>query len=167
MTRKSLKKNFEHLQNKLLSEIKSLYGGELVSVVIFGSVARATFRSDSDIDLLIIAEGLPRGRMKRIEEFASAEEKLDPFLDSLKKEGIQTHISAIFKTPEEAQRGSPIFLDMVQDARILFDRGQFFSRLLRRLRKRLQELGARRVWKGNVWYWVLKPDYKPGEVIEL
>jgi hypothetical protein len=56
---------------------------------------------------------------------------------------------------------------MVEDASILFDRNGFFSKILDRLRARLKELGAKRVWKGNIWYWVLKPDYKPGEVIEL
>lgn len=163
----SLKERFKELQDNLLFETKSFYGARLVSVVVFGSVARETYRPDSDIDVLIIAETLPRGRMKRVEEFSAIEERLDPFLDSLKKEGIQTCISAIFKTPEEAEHGSPLFLDMVEDALILFDREQFFSRVLGKLRKRLKELGARRIWKGNVWHWVLKPDYKPGEVFEL
>jgi hypothetical protein len=26
---------------------------------------------------------------------------------------------------------------------------------------------AKRVWKGSAWYWDLKPDYRPGDVIEL
>ena len=56
---------------------------------------------------------------------------------------------------------------MVEDAKILFDRDVFFGVVLERLRKRLKELGARRIWRGNVWYWDLKPDYKPGDVIEL
>lgn len=167
ISRVSLKEKFQELQDNLLSEIKSFYSDRLVSVVVFGSVAGETYRPDSDIDVLIIAEALPRGRMKRVEEFSAVEERLDPFLDSLKKEGIHTYMSAVFKTPEEAERGSPLFLDMVEDARILFDRDQFFSRVLGSLRKRLKELGARRIWKGNVRHWVLKPDYKPGEVFEL
>jgi len=56
---------------------------------------------------------------------------------------------------------------MVEDARILYDKSEFFSKRLERLRKRLKELGTKRVWKGNIWHWVLKPDYQPGEVIEL
>ncbi|MFQ5721592.1 MAG: nucleotidyltransferase domain-containing protein, partial [Candidatus Aminicenantales bacterium] len=86
---------------------------------------------------------------------------------SLRKEGINTYISPIFKTPQEAEIGSPLFLDMVEDARILFDRDGFFSKILDRLRQKLKKLGARRIWQGNAWYWILKPDYKPGDVIEL
>ena len=80
---------------------------------------------------------------------------------------VHTFISSVFKTPQEAELGSPLFLDMVEDARILYDKSEFFSKRLERLRKRLKELGTKRVWKGNIWHWVLKPDYQPGEVIEL
>jgi predicted nucleotidyltransferase len=162
-----LKEKFKDLQDILLEETKSFYGDRLISFVIFGSVARETFRYDSDIDLLIIAEDLPKGRMKRVAQFSAVEDRIAPFLESLKKEGIDTFISAIFKTPQEAELGSPLFLDMVEDARILYDKNAFFAKRLDRLRKRLKELGAKRVWRGNIWHWVLKPDYRPGEVIEL
>jgi len=162
-----LKERFKELEDKLLAEVKSFYGDRLVSFVVFGSVARETYRFDSDIDVLIIAEGLPNGRMKRVAQFLTIEDRIEPFLKSLQKEGINTCISTVFKTPEEAEMGSPLFLDMVEDASILFDSNGFFSKRLVRLRNRLRELGSKRVWRGNAWYWVLKPDYKPGEVIEL
>jgi len=162
-----LKERFKELENKLLTEVKSFYGDRLVSFVVFGSVARETYRFDSDIDVLIIAEGLPNGRMKRVAQFLTIEDRIESFLKTLQKEGINTYISPVFKTPEEAEMGSPLFLDMVEDASILFDSNGFFSKRLARLRNRLRELGAKRVWRGNAWYWVLKPDYKPGEVIEL
>ena len=162
-----LKEKFKELQDKLLEETKSFYRDRLVSFIVYGSVARETFRFNSDIDLLIIAENLPKGRMKRVAEFSAVEDRIEPFLESLKKKGIDTFISSVFKTPQEAELGSPLFLDMVEDARILYDKNEFFSKRLERLRKRLKELGAKRVWKGNIWHWVLKPDYQPGEVIEL
>ena len=162
-----LKARFRELQDRLLKEIISFYGSRLVSVVVFGSVARQTCRNDSDVDVLIIAEGLPTGRMKRVEEFSVIEERLEPFLKSLRDEGIDTCISPVFKTPEEAEKKSPLFLDMVEDAVILFDREDFFFNILEKLRNRLRELGAKRRWMANAWYWDLKPDYRPGEVIEL
>ena len=50
---------------------------------------------------------------------------------------------------------------------ILYDRDGFFRRMLNRVQKRLQELGARKVYIGRMWYWDLKPDTVPGEVVEL
>lgn len=163
-----LKEKFRELEKLLLSMIKSHYGERLISVVIFGSVARETQNFDSDLDVLIIAKDLPKGRMKRIGEFENVEEKIEPFLESLRKgNGINTYISAVMKTPEEAEKGSPLFLDMVEDAKILFDKKGFFEKRLDKLRKRLKELGSKRIWRGNAWYWDLKPDYTPGEVFEI
>jgi len=56
---------------------------------------------------------------------------------------------------------------MVEDAIILYDRGSFFENILNRLRKRLNELNAKRVRMGKMWYWVLKEPYEFGEVIEI
>lgn len=162
-----LKERFREIEERILAEVQNHYGARLVSVVLFGSAARKTQRFDSDIDVLIIAKELPRGRMKRIQEFEAVENRLEPFIRTLKRDGIETYLSVVIKSPEEAEAGSPLFLDMVEDARILFDREGFFTRRLDRLRKRLAELGSKRIWKGNMWYWLLKPDYKSGDIIEL
>ena len=56
---------------------------------------------------------------------------------------------------------------MVDDAIILYDRDNFFTEILERLRKRLKELKAKRVRVGKMRYWKLKDDYRFGEVIEI
>jgi len=38
---------------------------------------------------------------------------------------------------------------------------------MRRLRQTLERLGARRRTLGHLRYWDLKPDFKPGDVVEL
>lgn len=162
-----LKEAFDDLLAKLLSAIQDTYRKRLVTVAVFGSVARGVMRHDSDVDLLIVAQDLPRGRPNRMKEFAAVEQALEPDLRRLLTTGIQTTLAPVFKTPEEAQAGSPLFLDMVEDARLLYDRDDFFGQRLARLRGRLAELGAKRIWRGNAWYWDLKPDYQPGEVFEL
>ena len=162
-----LKERFKELQDRLLSEIKTFYGETLVSVVVFGSVGRGTQTFNSDVDVLIIARNLPRGRIKRVRAFEMVENNLGAFLKGIEGDGINSCISPIFKTPEETERGSLVFLDMVEDAHVMFDRDNYFSAFLKRLKDRLHTLGAKRVWMGNAWYWDLKPDYKPGEVFEL
>ncbi len=153
--------------NKLLENFtdaaKKHYGNRLVSIVVYGSVGRGTPRFDSDIDCLIICRDLPQGRTQRIEDFLILEEKLSPELKRLQQQGVSTTFSPILKTPEEVLKGSPLFLDMIEDAKILYDARQFFEKYLVNLKKRLKILGSKRVWKGNAWYWILKP----GEVFEI
>ncbi|MEN2985996.1 MAG: nucleotidyltransferase domain-containing protein [Thermodesulfovibrionaceae bacterium] len=162
-----LKEKYKELINLLLRELKVFYQERLVSVVLFGSVARETQRFDSDIDLLIVVEDLPKGRLKRTMEFMEIEEKIQDFLKDLEKIGINTYLSPVLKTPEEVKIGSPLFLDLVEDAKILYDREDFFKKELEKIKEKLKSLGAKRYWLGNAWYWVLKPDIKPGETIKL
>ncbi len=162
-----LRENFDRLLTATLKAVQDHYRERLVALAVYGSVARGTAREDSDVDLLIVCDSLPLGRIRRIEEFDKVEKRLEPVLRSLQNHGISTSLSVVLKTPDEVRKGSPLYLDLVEDARILFDRGGFFRSYLDELKKRLARLGARRVWRGNAWYWDLKPDFKPGDVIEL
>jgi len=105
--------------------------------------------------------------MRRVEEFLAVEERLAPLLTACGAEGEAPTLSPVLKTPEEVRSGNPLFLDMVEDARILYDERGFFAACLDRLRSRLRQLGAQRIRRGNAWHWVLKPDLKPGEIFEL
>jgi len=69
---------------------------------------------------------------------------------------------------EEATENRYVFLDMVDDAVVLFEPEGFFARRMGELRRRLEELGARRIFlPDGSWYWDLKPDLTLGEVFEL
>ena len=48
-----LKEKFRELEHRVLSEIMAYYGERLISVVVFGSVARGEARPDSDVDVLV------------------------------------------------------------------------------------------------------------------
>ncbi len=162
---KSIIEKYDMILEALKNELKSFYGERLISAVVFGSVGRRTPNYNSDIDILIIAENLPTGRIKRIKEFGFIEDKLESLIASLKNSGINTYISPVIKTPEEVAAGSPLFLDMTLDAQILIDKDGFFANELERLRKRLNVLGSKRINRGNAFFWDLKPDYKPNEDI--
>ena len=163
----SLLQRYDLLLDAVLAELRRGYGDRLVAAAVFGSVGRGTPRDDSDVDLLIVARDLPEGRIRRVEEFLPMEARLERALQLIQGDGAPVMLSPVFKTPEEVERGSPLFLDMVDDARIVYDPEPFLAAYLDRLRSRLRELGARRVWLGNAWYWELKPDLRPGEVFSL
>jgi predicted nucleotidyltransferase len=165
---KTYREIYLDLLDALQSRVIQHYGDALISLVFFGSVARGLFRPDSDIDLLIIAENLPRGRVPRVLDFQQGVEgRLEETLRGLGREGIHPLLSPVIKTPDEVRLGSPLFLDMVAEAKISFDRGEFFRKYLKGLEAKLRRMGARKVrFKGGS-YWLLKPDYRPGDIIEL
>lgn len=163
----TLLERYARLVDRLVAELRAHYGERLISVAVFGSVGRGTPREDSDVDLLIVARDLPRGRLRRVDEFLPVETRLEGALREVDSSGAPVTLSPVFKTPAEVEHGSPLFLDMVEDARIVYDRDGFLVGYLEGFRARLQALGARRIRRGNAWYWELKPDLKPGEVFTL
>lgn len=142
---------------------QALLGDRLVSVVLFGSLARGEARERSDIDVLVVAEDFPR----------SLAERRRLLMDAWDRVRAQTGLGSVewnlvTKTPEEARHRSPLYLDMVDDAHLLVDREGFFAAVLAGMRARMRELGSRRVYlPDRRWYWDLKPDFRFGEVVEI
>ncbi len=163
------------LLNETLKELAMAYtevlkeqlGESLIAVVLFGSVARGEAAAQSDIDLLIVVSGLPESRLARQRCLEPVDARFEEELAALRRQGVLTDFSPLLKTPGEAARLTPLYFDLVQDALILYEREGFFSAVLERLRESFRRLGARRVRRGKLRYWELKPDYTPGEVFEL
>ncbi len=151
------------LLSELVEALKRKYGGRLVSVVVFGSVARGEYGKNSDVDVIVVIESLPKSKLRRQEEFISVEEIIEKKMG----EDVLVKLSPIIKTPEEVRKIPPILLDVVEDGIILYDRDNFFGEIVEKLRRELNKLGSRRVRVGKRWYWILKPDYRFGEVINI
>ena len=68
---------YEDLLKKVVDGVRRCFGKNLFSVVLYGSLARGAVKKDSDIDLLIIFEDLPRERLKRQDIFIKMEGDVD------------------------------------------------------------------------------------------
>jgi predicted nucleotidyltransferase len=158
---------YRRLIKGLLNALLSRWGDNLVSLVVYGSVARGEARRDSDVDLVIVGRNLPKSRFKRLELFEDAESSIEDLVNELWLRGYHFDFSPIILSVDEARRHRPLYLDLVLDAVIVFDRDSFFAGILDGLAARLRELGAERRLVGKRWYWVLKKSYRFGEVIEL
>lgn len=148
--------------------VVTTYGERLIALAVFGSWARGTATPDSDLDLLVVAEPLPPSRMKRVREFRPVTDATRPARAAVwSDQGVEIELSPVFKTPQELAAGSPLYLDMTLWLAVLVDRDEILARFLEGLRGRMQALGSRRVpFKGGA-YWDYKPDFRPGEVVEL
>lgn len=146
-----------------------LFNDNLISIVIFGSVARGEARPNSDLDVLVIAKNIPEKYSKRIDLVIYALESLKELKVWLwENEGIYCNVELLILNTDEAKCFQPIYLDMIYDSIIVYDKNDFFKNILREFTKKLKEIGAERVeLPGGKWFWRLKPEIKRGEVIEL
>ena len=120
-------------------------------------------------DRLIIAENLPESyseRLKLLRKMTAGVEEETIKLWREKK--IYPLIDPIILTPEEASRIQPFYLDLLENSITVYDRDGFMERILEGLKDRLRKLRSRKVLLPNgSWYWIVKPDAKAGEVIEV
>lgn len=152
---------------QFVAALRRQFGERLFTVALFGSRARGDDRPDSDIDLLIVCRRLPRGEGGLSEELRALENEAEERLVELYGLRSSPRLSVIAKTPEDAVHHSPIYLDMVEDARLLHDRDGFFENVLGEVRANMARLGSKRVRLPGGWYWDLKPDYRFGETFEI
>jgi uncharacterized protein len=150
----------------LLQRSRDLLGDGLVAFVLYGSVAKGRARPDSDVDVLLVVRELPSGVRARRLLVGAAVDEAEAIIRRTRPDGF---VSAVLKTPEEVEQGGPLFYDMTVagEAEILFDPSGFFGRFLDGLRARMAALGSRRLKYLGHDYWDLKPDWKPGDVIDL
>lgn len=164
-----MKEMYRNLLNDFVEILKERFRDHLISVVVFGSVARNMANEYSDIDVCIVLRDLPKSNYKR-------SKMIFPCIKELKKKdsynficqsGYYSEISPIIYTPEEIVDTKPIFIDMVDDAVLIYDDGTF-KRKLNKLKRRMEELGSKKIYlEDGTWYWKLKPDLRFGEIFEI
>ncbi|MDW8360212.1 MAG: nucleotidyltransferase domain-containing protein [Candidatus Caldarchaeum sp.] len=139
------------------------------SVAVYGSVARLTATSLSDVDLLVVSDRFSGSLSSRIDGLLEVERDSDirSELLFLKSQGIHAKLSFYPLTRSEAERLPLLFLDMVYDAAVILDDG-FLDSLFSRLRSKLEIMGARRrTLRRGVWFWDLGPTAKEAEALWL
>ena len=94
-----MQKEYVRLIEEYCSLIKNHFRDRLISICLFGSIARGEAKPESDIDILIIDD--------------------------------------------------------------------FLRNVLLSIKENLKRLGAKKVVTGKGYYWVLKPDIKPGEIVRI
>jgi len=151
----------------VLREVAEEFGDSLVSFVVYGSVARGDAGRESDTDVLLVLDtdagyGERCRRLGRVLARVYASEEAG----RLAEMGYNLFVEFYPLSVEEASVFRPVYVDMVEDAVLLLDRGGFFEGVLARVAELLRRLGSRRVWVGEgEWFWVLKPGVRPGEEV--
>ena len=114
---------------------------DLRGAVLFGSQAAGDASDESDIDLLVIACGIPLQRQRRSKEILAIK-RLFPGLP----------LDILLMTPEEAQNNfrnhNPLFFDIAEDGVILFDPEGALQAAMQETRRYIRERGIERLGDG-------------------
>lgn len=162
-----LRRTFAALLSALVDACRHTYGDRLEGLVAFGSVARGVATPESDIDVLLIAEPLPRGRFARMDEFRAVEQTLEPDLARAARRGVHTRLSPLLVTPSELRQLGFLLFDIACDGVVLYDRSGRVAAALAQVRRELEERGVERRSLHGSPYWVLPPPPSPGAPVEL
>lgn len=130
-------KEWKILIKKIVEELKKrakeYYRERLISLAIFGSVAKDLATPSSDIDFLITLKSLYPSNFEVYREYY---EKVESKLSSLregKKKGFYILLSPIFKSPESLTPELPWLWR--NEFIILHDTNDFFKNFLKKLKK--------------------------------
>jgi hypothetical protein len=66
---------------------------------------------------------------------------------------------------ENATRFRPLYIDIVFDAKILYDKDDIMKDTIEKVKKRLEELGAKRIKRGSTYYVIIN-NFQPGQIIK-
>lgn len=155
---------FQMLLLDLVEACKSYWGERLIGILHFGSTVRR-LKPVTDLDLFIIISELPPDRLRQHDEWEAIESALRSRLAQLDRAGCHLDLSPILKTPSDLRRFSTLFLDFPGQGKVLFSRDGAVESFLDRIRRQIEATGARRVRRGLLSYWVIRPGMKYNEEV--
>ena len=167
--RSRIKPEYRPMLELVIAKFIEYFREKLISIILFGSLARGTVKEYSDIDLLVVADPIPQDYSDRVKIVSRIIDEVGGVrLKLWRDKGIYPLIDVILLNRDEAKLSHPFYLDMVRDAIIIYDKDSFMEKRIDSIRRRLDELGSVRVQLPNGrYYWILKPGIKWGEIIEL
>ena len=164
-----IKTNLHTLMIPILSNcVRDVFGNSLVSLALFGSVARGDYKIDSDIDIFITIEDMPKSRSERSHLI------LNKWIPLYKERGERFYIDVILpelhtvlRDKAQVLEGGFLYLDLVSEAKILVDRDGFFENHLNRFGEKMKEWGSQKYIEQDGYYWIVKPGLQNGEILDL
>lgn len=139
-------KGFFQTYTVLIDALSKRFGERLKLVVLFGSQSRGEARPDSDHDIFLVIENLPKDPLARHRAMMMV---LLPHLLAL-----PAGISLIAKTPEEISGDfTPLLIDVCTDGICLFG-DKLFTDLQQEVSSALDRSGLQRTRVAGTWMWM-------------
>jgi len=133
----------------------------LLLSLLFGSIARGEMREKSDIDLLVLYEGLhisnPISRRRHL--YRLVMDHIGDLFDAV------TLIDMELREFLRPKIITPLLLNIYWDSIVIIDRTRRIEGFLNYVRKRIREVGLVRVKNGRAYYWKLPRPFRRIEIL--
>ena len=155
-----INKTIGYFAKKVGLIFQSKFGDRVVSMCMFGSVVKGRIRKGSDIDFLLVFEDLPMSYHKRVKIIMSVIDEIrnTEEYNEIDKYGFWLEPSFILFTKKEIKSHPSILLDIAFEGKIIFDKRDFLKKELKKIKNKLEELGAKKEMTSKGYYWVLKTN---------
>ena len=141
---------------------------DLISLILYGSVARVTWNRESDIDILLI---ISNKFFKQFNEQKISEITIK-FYNKCREGNLYNEyknhsIQILTLSINDLEKFRTLFYDLAVDGIIIYDTNNIGLELLIRYKKRIEKTVLKRIFLDkNNFYWERK-DIEFGEIIEL
>lgn len=145
--------NFEKINHDKIGTLLKIYTQfllehfceRLLTVILFGSFSRGTWRRNSDIDLLLIVDNWDKPSWERSRELRTIHKQLRKtgIISKYLKEDHYYPISHYMLSNTDLDREHPILWDVLLDGIILYERKDFAQKLFQKVQDRLEFLNAK------------------------
>lgn len=166
----SIENEIYSLLNRYVEILKELLGENLLSAAIFGSFARGSAKfPPSDIDFLIIVSDMISFE-KNTRIIGAAKKQLSGTDEYMKLKDIFgeriLNIQDVIFSYSKFKAHPSLLIDLTTNIVVLYGNDILIEEI-NIIRKKLQNLGAKKIECKDSWFWLLKPDLKLGEDVEL
>lgn len=159
--------DYKPILDIFISSLEPVLGVKILSLAIFGSIARSNGRPESDIDLIIVYKGRRKDIEKEVIKVILKLRETREYRE-LEKSGFYPEISPIFISQEEIEKHPWILLDVIDHGIIFMDSDNQLRNELTKMEWKMAKLGSKKIkLPDGSWYWNLKPDLRVGDVFEL
>ncbi len=152
-----------------INTLKKEFQDKLLSAILFGSVARSKWTSNSDIDLFLLwsDETLEKPQLsQKITEIKIGFYKTN-VLRNESGEKLYNPIQVLSFFRNEIKNFRTLFYDIAMDGIIIFDKERVGFNFIEQIKQKIKNLGLKRIFdcNGN-FYWQHK-NIQFGEIIEI
>jgi len=160
---------FRNYLNSYITLLKENFTNNLISVILYGSVARGKWTYESDIDLLLIFSDEISNKSKLHKTLTNITITFEKAL-LLKDGNGRTIYCSLQEYPiflKDLDNFRTLFYDIAMDGIILYDRTNMGFSFIERIKKRILNKNIKRIFISERDFYWKRNDVQFGELIEL